>query len=308
MFNMSQIGRRIAEARKARNMTQMALADAMGVSFQAVSNWERGQSMPDIAKLPELSELLGLSIDALLSGEKAAGLVERIIEGNADAYIKEEALPLEAVADVAPLLPPRQAETFSETVLNREGAPLRAEDLAGIAPFVGDNFLGKWVTCVVDLDDLTAIAPLAPFLSEEVLDALVDKCMAEKIEMAGLVELAPFLSEETLDRLVKQFTTGSINLSALEELAPFLPDETLDHIAETSAVDAKSVSDLSGLAPFFSEEALDTLSKRVMAAGGKPGDLAALAPFLSEETLHAIAEQWIKAHGFKGLEGIAPFL
>ena len=51
MFDMRKIGKRRAELRKSKNITQMALADMMGISFQAVSNWERGESMPDISKL-----------------------------------------------------------------------------------------------------------------------------------------------------------------------------------------------------------------------------------------------------------------
>ena len=48
MLNMERVGRKISELRRERNMTQMELADQMGISFQAVSNWERGTSMPDI--------------------------------------------------------------------------------------------------------------------------------------------------------------------------------------------------------------------------------------------------------------------
>ena len=44
-FDMRRIGQTIAGLRRQHNMTQMALADAMGVSFQAVSNWERGVSI-----------------------------------------------------------------------------------------------------------------------------------------------------------------------------------------------------------------------------------------------------------------------
>ena len=44
MFDMQRIGRKIFEFRKSRNMTQMELADQLGISFQAVSNWERGVS------------------------------------------------------------------------------------------------------------------------------------------------------------------------------------------------------------------------------------------------------------------------
>ena len=45
MFNMNQVGRKIVTLRKENNMTQTELADKMGVSFQAVSNWERGVSL-----------------------------------------------------------------------------------------------------------------------------------------------------------------------------------------------------------------------------------------------------------------------
>lgn len=63
MFDMGRIGLNISRLRKDAGLTQMGLADRLGISFQAVSNWERGISMPDIAKLGELSELLNVSID-----------------------------------------------------------------------------------------------------------------------------------------------------------------------------------------------------------------------------------------------------
>ena len=44
MFIMNSVGAKISELRKKRNMTQMELADKMNISFQAVSNWERGVS------------------------------------------------------------------------------------------------------------------------------------------------------------------------------------------------------------------------------------------------------------------------
>ena len=44
MFDTNKIAKVIKEARIKKNMTQMQLADEMGVSYQAVSNWERGVS------------------------------------------------------------------------------------------------------------------------------------------------------------------------------------------------------------------------------------------------------------------------
>ena len=60
------IGSRIAELRRKKNMTQEDLANALGVTPQAVSKWENDLSCPDITLLPQLAKLLGVSVDELL--------------------------------------------------------------------------------------------------------------------------------------------------------------------------------------------------------------------------------------------------
>ena len=64
------IGKRIALLRKEKGMTQEDLANAMGISPQAVSKWENDQTCPDISALPKLSKLLGVTVDELLSGKE----------------------------------------------------------------------------------------------------------------------------------------------------------------------------------------------------------------------------------------------
>ena len=64
------LGKRIAMLRKEKGMNQDTLAEVLGVSPQAVSKWENDQTCPDISLLPRLAELLGVSVDELLSGKK----------------------------------------------------------------------------------------------------------------------------------------------------------------------------------------------------------------------------------------------
>ena len=64
------IGSRIAKYRKAKGMTQEALAIEMGVSAQAVSKWETDSSCPDISALPQLCKILGITTDELLIGKR----------------------------------------------------------------------------------------------------------------------------------------------------------------------------------------------------------------------------------------------
>ncbi len=60
------VSAKISELRKARSLTQEKLGEMLGVSSQAVSKWENGDSLPDILLLPELCDILGISLDALL--------------------------------------------------------------------------------------------------------------------------------------------------------------------------------------------------------------------------------------------------
>ena len=60
------LGKMIAELRKEKGMTQLDLANKMGVTDKAVSKWERDLSYPDIGSFPHLAEILGVSIDELM--------------------------------------------------------------------------------------------------------------------------------------------------------------------------------------------------------------------------------------------------
>ena len=64
-----KIGNLIASLRKAKGLTQQELGDMVGIGFRAVSKWERGITMPDISIINDLSKILGITSDELLSGE-----------------------------------------------------------------------------------------------------------------------------------------------------------------------------------------------------------------------------------------------
>ena len=65
-----KIGKFIAECRKQVNLTQMQLAEKLGITDKAVSKWERGVAMPDTSIMLELCDILSISVNELLSGEK----------------------------------------------------------------------------------------------------------------------------------------------------------------------------------------------------------------------------------------------
>ena len=68
-MNQIKIGKFIAEQRKATGLTQMQLAEKLGVTDRAVSKWENGRAMPDSSIMLDLCKILNISVNELLSGE-----------------------------------------------------------------------------------------------------------------------------------------------------------------------------------------------------------------------------------------------
>lgn len=69
-MNQEKVGKFIKEIRIKNNLTQKEFAEKLGVTFQAVSKWENGKNIPDIALLKEISKIFNVNIDEILEGEQ----------------------------------------------------------------------------------------------------------------------------------------------------------------------------------------------------------------------------------------------
>lgn len=69
-MNQEKIGKFIAENRKLKKITQSELAEKLGVTDRAISNWENGKNMPDLSLFKPLCDILDITINELISGEK----------------------------------------------------------------------------------------------------------------------------------------------------------------------------------------------------------------------------------------------
>ena len=67
------IGENIKNLRKRKEITQEELAEYLGISFQSISKWERGDGFPDITMLPDLADYFNISIDELIGADRISG-------------------------------------------------------------------------------------------------------------------------------------------------------------------------------------------------------------------------------------------
>mgnify|MGYP003294462525 CR=1 FL=1 len=249
MFDMNKIGKTIKNARNAKNMTQMDLADAMGISYQAVSNWERGNSMPDISKLPELCDILGLNLDELMgtnNNSHTVQVVKKLVDDeNAD-------ITLEELADVAPIIPPKKVQKVVVHCNNTDTSTgIDMKTLLSLAPFLDDEYLND-IAEKISLNGLSELTGLAPFLEEETLSKIIFRHLENhSSSIDDVTSLAPFLDEDTLDKLVDScLATENCEVSKLIGLCPFLDEMTVRKIADY-VMGQKNYGVLSQIAPFM---------------------------------------------------------
>ena len=86
-----KIGKFISERRKKQNLTQMQLAEKLNITDRAVSKWETGRAMPDSSIMLELCDILEISVNELLNGEKISEVdYKKELENRLVEMIKEK--------------------------------------------------------------------------------------------------------------------------------------------------------------------------------------------------------------------------
>ena len=264
-MNLQQIGRKISSLRKERDMTQNELADKAGVSYQAVSSWERGLTMPDISKLPGISQILGVTIDDLLDNDKEVELIKDVLNQNTAVYAEEKELYIDEVAEVAPVLRPSQIDDLVQHVeVEQEDFDLHS--LGSIAPFVSKEVLGQLAQKIEAAWDISALKKLAPFLDTSYLDELAMKI--EQVDgIAALGSIAPFVSRGVLLQLAQKAVDKG-DIRDLRRIAPFLETAYLDELAmKLEHVDGLSA--IRGIAPFVSQHVIDQLAIKAISGVSK---------------------------------------
>ncbi len=188
MFDTQIIGNKIAELRKKNNMTQFELADKLGISFQAVSNWERGNSMPDISKLPQIAELFNTTIYNIIG--KPNRVLNEISEGrdvNISMHTSEE------INDAAGLIQP---QTIKEII---EHSTLTFK-LSSLLPYLECDYIEQLTDKYYQQSKDISI--FLPFLSSAKIKVLLKHSLENDKSINAFL---PYLPKEDIHALAEKF-------------------------------------------------------------------------------------------------------
>jgi transcriptional regulator with XRE-family HTH domain len=239
-MDMQKVGAFISERRKSMDYTQAELAGLLTISHQAVSKWERGESLPDVALLPDLAKLLNVSIDTLLNGGEA-----RAIESTIPVFSNSgELASTESLANPT---------AHSEDMLQQQ---FSINHVKSLAPFLPKETLEEMVGQIAEEISLSDLLALAPFIGRSALEEQVLKAGDTSIHANQIIALAPFLGQDALRRLLYQVEESSLAWGTIHALAPFIE---ISQLVERMDLDGLTPTQLSGLAPFLPPELLNTL-------------------------------------------------
>lgn len=260
MFDTNHVSNMLKSARIKKNLTQSALAERLSVTYQAVSNWERGNSLPDISNLPAICQILDINLYELLGASQNHEFVDKVLSGSYD--LSEETI--ETIASVAPIIPPEQLTTALRNTKS-------------------------------SVKNMAVLIQIAPFVDEETINTLGENVIPTNY--GEIAALAPFVSQTTCEKwidLLDDSAEYSLDVGLLSALGPFLSIDKMDQLSERVIPDTLVVLD--AVAPFLSQHALDKLANRLESIS--PDDyivgVQCLSPFLSKDVLMALHQKVIR--------------
>ena len=323
MFAMKEVGKRITEGRRAKGMTQMALADALGISYQAVSSWENGRTMPDISKLPEISELLGISVDEILGKEAPA--VQAALTND-----KEVTLSPEDIAEAAPILPDERVEEMVEKQMESDAVELDYDAVEPLLNYLDEDTCGKIFHRLYENGKYAKMAKMLDYVEEDAVDEVFLSMVADGKEEAR--KLLDHVSDDAANKAfqscvrnerwemakrmvdyVDEDVIGAEMLSLaqagkLDQLPLFdYPNE--DDIAKIAwdAYQKDGVPAVKPMLDYISEDGIEKIAWDAYQKDGVPA-VKPMLDYISEDDIEKIAMDAAKRHGIPAITPLLDYL
>lgn len=198
MFDMKKFAAFLVGKRREKNITQGQLADMVGVTHQAVSKWERGETMPELSKLSDLSNALDVPTEDFVAAMHSADDEEKKLSCLDNEYY---ALP-------------------DKTLVG---------DVYALAPFLSRQTLTTAITELTLSKGSGISSMLFKFADEEILREVALTVFSIETDV-GRIHLLPYLPQNEVSKLIlNRYSSGGVN--AILPLLPYAKEkEVVDMI------------------------------------------------------------------------------
>ena len=317
------IGKTIAELRKANNMTQSEVADILGVSYQAVSKWERNESLPDITLLPQIADLFHVTIDQLLRGQIEINQ-EVSMNTNEISNINNDSLS----NDITQLVNhefengnPSSNEladsisNFVENVINNSFSNVfnrlnKKKSTKKNINSLDDESISIILNNIDEIDEecFEMLIKIASNASNQIKGIIVDKLCKSDLDGLEISEIIVYLNNEQISKLITYCIDNNyIDIDDLMECLPFLSEKHLEYILNYLLENDEIEDYLDEMMPFLNDDQISNfLLSNIEYI--EFDTIVDCAPFINDETLHNIIVKLIQNDEDIDLEDLYQFI
>ncbi len=259
MFDVDHVSKMLKNGRIKKNLTQSELADRIGVTYQAVSNWERGNALPDISNLPRICEILSIDLYDLIGVSKSGESMDEILSGTFEI----EKATIKQIASLAPMIAP---EDLSSAVRAKQSDISDFSILVELAPFIEEDLVEE-IGKRLDPSNIGEVVALSPFVSKDMCEAWIEKLEENddfNLDVGLLSALGPYLSQEKMDHLSERVVPDT--LIVLDAVAPFLSQNAFDNLVDRleSITEDDYMIGMECLSPFMSKDTMKRLIRKIV--------------------------------------------
>ncbi|MCL2376449.1 MAG: helix-turn-helix domain-containing protein [Defluviitaleaceae bacterium] len=246
-MDIAKIGKFLRKSRRRWGLTQGDVAEFLGVSAQAVSKWERGENLPDMAFLPDISKLLEVGIDEILDAGRISdegeaqetGTIQKLVDEDLFEKILNRLRQIKNVEememglDFFVYLGARQKSDTIEAILAMKDYQLALDE---ILPYsntahrnaIVDHILAK---CHYDL-----LEQLSTYMSNEMKAAALTKLLNEGRYDIIEDNITTF-NRKHRDLIVQHFETNTPDIEIIENFIPFFDKNQRQRLSENIKIE-----------------------------------------------------------------------
>jgi len=244
-MNITGIGDFLRKSRKARGLTQGDVADQLGVSAQAVSKWERGENLPDVAFFPDISKILSVGVDEILGAgmeqENAGSISEtgnkfqNLVNNNLFEDVLTEINKARAFSDLGldldffVYLTGQQKTRLIQEILTKHDYHPALDDMLPYCNTAQRNII---ITHILDSRDYTLLEQLSAYMSNETkadaLDRLLTQGRYDIIE-----DNMPAFNRKHRDIIVDYIGENPPDEEIIENFIPFFDKNQRERLRES---------------------------------------------------------------------------
>jgi len=218
--DITNIGEFLRKMRKARGLTQGDVAEALGVSAQAVSKWERGENLPDVAFFPDISRILQVGAEDILHAGRIAQ--PAYTENDLDLFVR---------------LSSQQKSELIQAILAREDYHLVLDD---ILPYSNAAHRATIIGHILHRQDYALLEQLTVYMSNDMkalaLDKLLDEGRYDIIE-----DNMPAFTRKHRDLIVNHIGDCPPDLEIIENFIPFFDNNQRERLRDSLKIEEEGL-------------------------------------------------------------------